>query len=93
VREIQLPKMNGKQPYWLEIPVKSFVLPAAKRLGIAKQIEWHSFRRTFATLLKGSGADAKTTQELMRRANSRLTLGVVRTGSNAREACGALEGG
>jgi hypothetical protein len=33
-------------------------------------------RRTFATLLKGSGEDVKTTQELMRHANSRLTLHV-----------------
>ena len=32
--------------------------------------------RTFATLLKGSGEDVKTTQELMRHANSRLTLDV-----------------
>ena len=70
------PKMNGKQPYWPETPLKCFVQPAAKRLGIAKQIGWHSFRRTFATLLKGSGEDVKTTQELMRHANSRLTLDV-----------------
>ena len=47
-----------------------------KRLGITKQIGWHSFRRTFATLLKGNGEDVKTTQELMRHANSRLTLDV-----------------
>jgi integrase len=70
------PKMNGKQPYWPETPLKCFVQPAAKRLGIAKQIGWHSFRRTFATLLKGSGEDVKTAQELMRHANSRLTLDV-----------------
>ncbi len=70
------PKMKGTQPYWPETPLKCFVLPAAKRLGIAKQIGWHSFRRTFATLLKGSGEDVKTTQELMRHVNSRLTLDV-----------------
>jgi integrase len=70
------PKTNGKQPYWPETPLKCFVLPAAKRLGIAKQIGWHSFRRSFATLLKGSGEDVKTTQELMRHANSRMTLDV-----------------
>src|SRR4029077_6983189 len=32
--------------------------------------------RTFATLLKGSGEDVKTVQELMRHASSRLTLDV-----------------
>jgi integrase-like protein len=37
---------------------------------------WHSFRRTFATLLKRGGEDVKTVQELMRHANSRLTLDV-----------------
>jgi integrase len=78
------PKMHSNQPHW----------PAAKRVGIAKQIGWHSFRRSFATLLKGSGEDIKTVQELMRHANSRLTLDVygVRTGVDVSEAGGALEG-
>jgi hypothetical protein len=53
--------------------LKCHVQPAAKRLGITKQIGWHSFRRTFATLL-GVSEDVKTMQELMRHANSRLTL-------------------
>ncbi len=44
------PKMNGTQPYWPETPLKCFVLPVAKRLGIAKQIGWHSFRRTLRPL-------------------------------------------
>lgn len=70
------PKMKGKQPYWPETPLKCFVKPAAKRIGITKRIGWHSFRRTFATLLKGSGEDVKTTQELMRHASSRVTLDV-----------------
>jgi len=70
------PKMHGKQPYWPETLLRCYVQPAAKRLGIPKQIGWHSFRRTFATLLKGSGEDIKTVQELMRHANSRLTLDV-----------------
>jgi hypothetical protein len=30
------PKMKGKQPYWPETPLKCFVQPAAKRLGITK---------------------------------------------------------
>ena len=70
------PKMHGKQPYWPETMMKCYVRPASKRLAITKQIGWHSFRRTFATLLKGSGEDVKTVQELMRHANSRLTLDV-----------------
>jgi len=70
------PQMHGKQPYWPETLLRCYGQPAAKRLGIRKQIGWHSFRRTFATLLKGSGEDVKTVQELMRHANSRLTLDV-----------------
>jgi integrase len=41
-----------------------------------KIVGWHSFRRTFTTLLKGSGEDVKTTQELMRHASSRITMDV-----------------
>jgi len=52
------------------------IRPAAKRAGITKIVGWHSFRRTFATLLKGSGEDVKTTQELMRHASSRITMDV-----------------
>ncbi len=70
------PDMDGKQPYWPETPLKCCVLPAAKRVGITKTLGWHSFRRTFATLLKGGGEDVKTVQELMRHASSRLTLDV-----------------
>jgi integrase len=65
--------MTGKQLYWPETLLKCHVQPAAKRLGITKRIGWHSFRRTFATLLGGS-EDVKTMQELMRHADSRLTL-------------------
>ncbi len=70
------PDMDGKQPYWPETPLKCYVHPAAKRVGITKALGWHSFRRTFATLLKGGGEDVKTVQELMRHANGRLTLDV-----------------
>lgn len=70
------PDRDGKQPYWPETMLKCYVQPAAKRVGIAKALGWHSFRRTFATLLPGSADDVKTVQELMRHANSRLTLDV-----------------
>lgn len=70
------PAMGGKQPYWPETLLKCHVHRAAKRLGITKALGWHSFRRTFATLLGGSNEDVKTVQELMRHANSRLTLDV-----------------
>ena len=48
--------------------------PIAKHLGITKKIGWHTFRRTFATLLTGSNENTKTTQELMRKANAGITM-------------------
>jgi len=70
------PANAGMQPYWPETLLRCYVHPAAKRLNIAKALGWHSLRRTFATLLKASGEDVKTVQELLRRADSRLTLDV-----------------
>ena len=52
--------MDGKQPYWSETMLKSYVHPGAKRIGITKVLGWHSFRRTFATLLIGGVEDVKT---------------------------------
>jgi integrase len=69
-------KIHGRQPYWPENLLRRYIRPAAKRAGITKVVGWHSFRRTFATMLKGGGEDVKTTQELMRHANSRTTLDV-----------------
>jgi integrase len=37
---------------------------------------WHTFRHSFGTLLKANGEDVKTVQELLRHANSRITLDV-----------------
>ena len=67
------PKMKGKQPYWPETPLKCFCSPLRSGWASAKQIGWPSFRRTFAKLLKGGSEDVKTSQELMRLANSKLT--------------------
>ena len=50
--------------------------PAAERAGIRKHIAWHAFRRAFASHLKANGADVKVVQELMRHANSKITLDI-----------------
>ena len=44
--------------------------------GIHKRMGWHTFRYSFGTLLKANGEDVKTVQELLRHANSRITLDV-----------------
>ena len=47
------------------------------RAGIkGKAIGWHSFRHSLATNLRAAGVDLKTAQELLRHANSRITLDV-----------------
>jgi len=56
------------------------VRPAARRAGISKRIGWHTFRHSFATLLKANGEDVKTVQESLRHANSRITLDVYTQG-------------
>src|SRR5579862_4743903 len=65
----------GNKPLWPNTVLVRHVKPAAERAGITKQIGWHSFRRTLATLLDSSGASVKTTQELMRHASPVVTLG------------------
>ena len=54
--------------------LRKVVRPAAVRAGITKRIGWHTLRRTLATLLVGQGAPVKLTQEMLRHANSRITL-------------------
>jgi len=68
--------MKGKQPYWPDNLMKRHIRPVAKANGIHKSIGWHTFRHTFGTLLKANGEDVKTVQELLRHANSRITLEV-----------------
>ena len=70
------PNALGRKPYWPDAVLKRHVLPAAKRAGITKQIGWHSFRRTLATLLQSSGASVKVTQDLMRHSSPLMTMGV-----------------
>ena len=80
--------MRGKQPYWPDNLMKRHIRPVAKAIGIHKRIGWHTFRHTFGTLLKANGEDVKTVQELLRHANSRITLEVYTqaTTSNKRAA-------
>lgn len=69
------PASRGEWPYWPNSVMVHYIKPAADRAGITKNFNWHTFRRTFATLLNGEGADIKTTQELMRHASPAITLG------------------
>jgi integrase len=65
----------GEKPYWPDSLLKRHIRPAAVVVGISKQIGWHTFRRSTATLLLSSGANIRVAQELMRHASPVMTLG------------------
>jgi integrase len=65
---------NGREPMWFDIALKRQILPAAERAGIKKQIGWHTWRRSLATLLATKKENVKVVQELLRHANSKITL-------------------
>ncbi len=70
------PHSKGKLPYWPGSLYNAHLEPAAKEVGIAVHFGWHTFRHTYATLLKGNGEDVKVVQELMRHANISVTLDI-----------------
>ena len=67
------PAASGKNPYWGQTLMRSFIRPAAVKIGIA-HIGWHTFRHTYSSLLRATKADIKVMQELLRQASSRVTL-------------------
>lgn len=69
-------KMRGKQPLWLQTIMRYHIQPVVKELGIQKRVGWHTFRRTYSTLLKANGEDVKVVQELLRHASVRITMDV-----------------
>jgi integrase len=69
-------KKRGKQPLWLQTVMRYHIQPVVKALGINKRVSWHTFRRTYSTLLKENGEDVKVVQELLRHASARITMDV-----------------
>jgi len=53
------PYSNGRMPYWGPSLMSNQTRRVARSVGIAKKIGWHTFRHTYATLLRASGADIK----------------------------------
>jgi len=70
------PWTNGRQPLWPDSLLRRWIKPAAKRVGITKRMGWHTFRHTYSTLLRANGEDIKVVQELLRHANSKITMDV-----------------
>ena len=65
---------KGTQPLWPENVLRRHVRPAAMRAGISKRIGFHTFRHSFATIMRSNREDIKTAQELLRHANSKVTM-------------------
>src|SRR5262249_18996863 len=53
------PRMRGEKPCLPDTLLSKAIRPTAKRAGIGKRVGWHTFRHTFATLLKANGEDVK----------------------------------
>jgi site-specific recombinase XerD len=53
-----------------------YIRPALKAAEITGKVGWHTFRHSFATILKSNGEDVKTVQELLRHANISITMNV-----------------
>jgi integrase len=67
---------NGTQPISPETILRRQIRPALKKLGVTKQVGYHTFRHTLGTLLRQHGIDIKTAQELLRHANPGITMGI-----------------
>jgi integrase len=84
-------RLNGTKPLMPDMMLKKIIRPALVRAGITnKVIGWHSFRHSLATNLRQMGVDVKVAQELLRHANSRVTMDVYTRAVSAdkREASG-----
>ena len=69
-------KKRGKQPVWLSTVMRYHIQPVIKELGINKRVTWHTFRRTYTTLLHANHEDVKVVQELLRHSSSRITMDI-----------------
>lgn len=68
------PAARGRKPYWGQCLMRIIIRPAAVKIRITQHIGWHTFRHTYASLLRANKTDIKVTQELLRHATSRVTL-------------------
>ena len=73
-RSTLLPTMKGKQPLWPGTLWRRCGRPAAKAATNQKRVGFHTFRHTYTTLLTQNNEEVNVVQELLRHANSRITL-------------------
>ena len=68
------PHTKGRKPYRGQPLMRYCIQPAGRRVGITKQIGWHTFRHPYSTLRRSEGVDIKVVQELLRHASCRVTM-------------------
>ncbi len=69
-------KKRGKQPLWLSKIMQYHIQPLVQSLGINKRVSWHTFRRTFTSLLTANNENIKVVQDLLRHASSKVTMDI-----------------
>jgi len=69
-------KKRGKQPLWLQSIMRYHIQPVVKELGIEKRVSWHTFRRTYTSLLTANHEDVKVVQELLRHGSAKVTMDI-----------------
>jgi len=69
-------RTHGHKPYYPDMMLKRHIRCTAKKLGIEKHIGWHTFRRTYSSLLVANKENVKVVQELLRHATSSMAIGL-----------------
>jgi integrase len=83
-------RRDGKQLLWPSSAMVKHTRPSWP--GIVKDVRWHVFRHSLATLLKGNGEDVTTEQESLRQADPGVTLNTYTQWADASEARRTAEG-
>lgn len=68
------PVHRGRWPYLAQQIMRNYIHPVARKLGISKQIGWHTFRHTYPRCFDLPVAELKIMQELLRHSTIRVTL-------------------
>jgi integrase len=68
------PRKHPQEAVLIVVHLPGLIQPALKAVGLVGKVGWHTFRNSYATILKSHGEDVKTVQELLRHANRSITL-------------------
>jgi len=63
-------------PPWPDSLLVHHLRPAVQRAGVQKRVGWHTFRRTYATLLADLGTPLSVQKELMRHSDIQTTMNI-----------------